>query len=358
MTGQDPARSAEKFLVFGAGAIGTYLGGSLALHGFPVVFLARPETASILKQGGLRLKLEDQEHRLYDPQIALSIEQALAHGPFTAAIFALKSYDTKAAMADLAPWSSELPPFLSLQNGVENEQILSEVLGKEKVIAGTVTSAVGRLAPGDIVLERLRGIGVAGGRQISERLVDVFNAAGLNAHLYPNATAMKWSKLLTNLLANATSAILNMTPAQILAHTALFRIEIEQLREALQVMAAQKIPVVDLPGTPVCLLAFIARVFPPSLSKPLLRKAVAGGRGSKMPSFHIDLYSGRGKSEVEYLNGAVAKAGERLGIPTPVNQALTELLLALTRGELPLDTFTHGPERLLLEIQKKRSGGF
>jgi 2-dehydropantoate 2-reductase len=54
----------------------------------------------------------------------------------------------------------------------------------------------------------------------------------------------------------------------------------------------------------------------------------------------------------------VAKAGERLGIPTPVNQALTELLLALTRGELPLDTFTHRPERLLLEIQKKRSGGF
>jgi 2-dehydropantoate 2-reductase len=79
-------------------------------------------------------------------------------------------------------------------------------------------------------------------------------------------------------------------------------------------------------------------------------KAIGGGRGSKMPSFHIDLYSGRGKSEVDWLNGAVVRYGEKVGVPTPVNKLLTETLLALTKGELPLDTYAHRPEKLLALI--------
>ena len=58
-----------------------------------------------------------------------------------------------------------------------------------------------------------------------------------------------------------------------------------------------------------------------------------------MPSFHIDLYSGRGQSEVGYLNGAVVRYGEQTGVPTPVNRLLTDTLLALTHGEIPLDTY-------------------
>jgi 2-dehydropantoate 2-reductase len=66
-----------------------------------------------------------------------------------------------------------------------------------------------------------------------------------------------------------------------------------------------------------------------------------------MPSFHIDLHSGRGKSEVGYLNGAVVRAGEKAGIPTPVNRLLTDTLLALTKGELALDAYAQQPEKLL-----------
>ena len=123
------------------------------------------------------------------------------------------------------------------------------------MIAGTVTSAIGRKDAGSIVLERLRGSGVAGGHPISARLAQAMNAAGLNTRLYKNADDMKWSKLLTNLLANATSAILDMTPSEIFADPGLCQIEIAQLRETLQVMQAQGIQPVDLPGTPVRLLA-------------------------------------------------------------------------------------------------------
>ena len=119
---------------------------------------------------------------------------------------------------------------------------------------------------------------------------------------------MKWSKMLTNLVGNATSAILDLTPAQIFNHPDLFNIEIQQLRETLAVMRAQGLQPINLPGVPVKLLALAAERMPGWIARPLLQRAVGRGRGSKMPSFHIDLHSGRGKSEVDYLNGAVVKS--------------------------------------------------
>ena len=118
------------------------------------------------------------------------------------------------------------------------------------------------------------------------------------------------------------------------------------LRECLAVMRAQKIPVVDLPDTPVRALAFATRL-PLWVSKPLLARAAGAGRGGKMPSFHIDLYSGRGKSEVGYLHGAVVRAGEKFGVPTPVNKILTGTLMKLTNKEIPLEEFAGQPEKLL-----------
>ncbi len=334
-------------LVFGAGAIGTYVGGSLALTGNRVVFLERPAVAETLRSRGLTLTLPDGKRHIPAPQVAASLEEALSLGDFDAALFALKSFDTRPALEGMRSHWNALPPVLCLSNGVENETFLAEALGEGRVIAGTVTSAIGRQAAGNVTLERLRGIGIAAGHPLSERLAAAFDTAGLNPRLYPRATDMKWSKMLTNLLANATSAILDMTPAEIFAHPGLYRLEMRQLREALAVMRAQDIGVVDLPGTPVRALAFAARFLPAAVSRPLLGRAVGKGRGSKMPSFHIDLHSGRGQSEVAYLNGAVARFGERYGVPTPVNRLLTDILLALTRGEIPLERYARKPEALL-----------
>ena len=128
-----------------------------------------------------------------------------------------------------------------------------------------------------------------------------------------------------------------MSPAEIFSHPGLHRLEVAQMREALAVMRAQNLRPVNLPGTPVKLLAGGVRFLPPALSQPLLQKAVGGGRGGKMPSFHIDLHSGRGRSEVDYLNGAVVRFGEKFGMPTPVNRLLNETLLRLTRGEIEMD---------------------
>jgi len=161
---------------------------------------------------------------------------------------------------------------------------------------------------------------------------------------------MKWSKMLTNLIANPTSAILDMTAAEVFADRDLYKVEIDMLKEGIAVMHAQGFEVVDLPGTPVRALAF-ATTLPLWLSKPLLGRAAGAGRGAKMPSFHIDLHSGRGKSEVEYLHGEVVRAGEKHRVPTPVNKVLTETLMALTNKEISLEEFAHQPEKLLKKIQ-------
>jgi 2-dehydropantoate 2-reductase len=204
-------------------------------------------------------------------------------------------------------------------------------------------------------MERLRGVGIGMSHPISPRLWEAGNAAYLRVRPYANPAAMKWSKMMTNLVGNPASAILDMTAKQVFAHRGLYRIEVQAVRECVAVMQAQGIPVVDLPGTPARLLAWATR-WPLWLSRPFLSRAAGSGRGGKMPSFHIDLHSGRGKSEVEYLNGAVVRAGEKYGVPTPANRVLCDALMALTRGEIPLGEFAGQPEKLVRLVDEASHG--
>jgi 2-dehydropantoate 2-reductase len=286
-TGRKIKVEKSNILVFGAGAIGTYIGGSLALYGHQVVFLEQPGAAEKLQAGGLRLDLQNAKDAPFTISPALfsvaeSLAEALRQDPFDIAIFALKSFDTAAALEGMKPFSAQIPPILCLSNGVDNEPSLAAVLGTDKVIAGTVTSSVARRAVGDITLEKLRGVGVADGHPLSLFLWEAMNSASLHAHIYARPADMKWSKMLTNLMVNASVAILDMPPRSVLVHPGLFRLEIASLREALAVMKAQGIRVVDLPGTPVRLLALAAHL-PALLSQPLMARAVGGGRCDRPP---------------------------------------------------------------------------
>ncbi|MDD5467626.1 MAG: 2-dehydropantoate 2-reductase [Anaerolineales bacterium] len=351
----NPAGTGLRFLSIGAGAIGAYIGGSLALHGFPVVFLERPERVAALQQAGVALVIAGQPRQVPGPQVFASLEACLATGAFDCILFAVKSFDTETALEELTPYRHRLPPILCLQNGVENEARLAAALGENQVIPGSVTSSISRGAGGEVILERLRGVGLAGTHSLIPTLLAALNTAGLNAQPFTNPADMKWSKMLTNLLANATSAILDMTPGEVFAHPRLFRLELAQLRETLQVMKTSSIHPVDLPGTPVRALAYAVKWLPSWLSRPLLRRAVGGGRGGKMPSFHIDLYSGREQSEVSYLNGAVVRAGQRVGVPTPTNRLLDETLSAMTAGRIALDEYRRQPQKLLFAWENAKS---
>ena len=336
-----------KFLFLGAGAIGTYVGGSLAAAGHEVTFIEQPAAADVIADQGLRIHRGDATATVRRFQLFTSAAEALAAGPYDVGVFALKSFDTGSALDGLIATGAVLPPILSLQNGVDNEPAIAAKLGADRVITGTVTTAVGKPGIGEVIEEKRRGMGVALNHPLGVRIVDALNDATLIAKGYPAPGPMKWSKLLTNLTGNATSAILDLPVGALFADKRLFDVEIAVLRECLAVMRALGYPPVDLPGTPVRALAFAAQRLPRFIAQPALTRALGAGRGDKMPSFHIDLHSGRGQTEVRFLNGAVVRYGAGRSVPTPVNAVLTDTLEALSSGAQSLETYRKKPEALL-----------
>ena len=121
-------------------------------------------------------------------------------------ILALKTYHLDSILPTLVDNKDHLPPLLCLQNGVESEKKLQEALGMDAVIPGTVTSAVDRIGKGRAIVQKSRGMGIAGTHPRLKEFQESFNEAGLNCTIYRKADAMKWSKLIINLLGNASSA--------------------------------------------------------------------------------------------------------------------------------------------------------
>ncbi|KAF0111501.1 MAG: 2-dehydropantoate 2-reductase [Chloroflexi bacterium] len=335
-----------RVICFGMGAIGTYIGGSLAAKGAEVVFIEKKEMVSGASERGIRLMTEKSEIRIPIIEVFSDIKQVIGSRPFDVALLAVKSFDTKSVLDSITGIEDQFPPILCLQNGVENEDLIAQKIGSDKVISGTITSAVGRSGLGDVKLEKLRGVGIETGNPLSKMLIDWFNLAGLRAKGYTSRANMKWSKMTTNLLANASSAILNWTPRQIFSDPLMYRLEVTQIRETLAVMKALGLDVVDLPGTPVVLLMRLINSLPSDLSSKIVGIPLARARGAKMPSFHIDLYAGKTISEVTYLNGAVTRFGKSAGVATPVNQVLSDTLEQLASGRLTKDMFNNQPEKL------------
>ena len=340
-----------KILCFGAGAIGSYIAGSLALIGNPLIYVEQPRFLSSLKENCVRIEdVSGEKHHLKRFDAYGSAEEAFArHDDIDLVITAVKGFNTDDVIHALKPFADRIPAILSLQNGVENEGKYAAVFGEEKVIACSICTAISRGEQGSIKVAKLRGMGIADTHPICEKLYQECAEAGLKPKLMSDGPAMKWSKLISNLLSNAASAIFNMTPAEVFADPDAFKLEIRQLKETLAVMKGLGISPVNIPGVPIRLLCFGIHL-PSFISKPLLVKAVGGGRGSKMPSFYIDLHAGRKESEVEFLNGAVVRYGDSLGIPTPVNHAYYEILTDLAAGKLPLESYEKNPKKLREEL--------
>jgi 2-dehydropantoate 2-reductase len=330
--------------ILGAGAIGTYLGVCLAQGGVEVGVIARPQTADQVERHGLRLTRAGATSIVRPAWIATSLVEGLAHRP-DLLIVATKAYDVDPIAAQWPAAGSAATAVLTIQNGIGAEQPLVALLGRDRVLTGTVTTAVSVRGPGDAVVERERGVGLAADltRRYPE-LPGAWRRQGVGVADYADPAAMKWSKLLTNLVGNATSALVNWRVDAIYRHRGLAALEQALLRECLQVMARRGTPVVDLPGTPVRALAALVRL-PGWLALPLLRPVVASGRGDKMPSFHIDWWSGRGRTEAPWLHGAVAAEGRGLGVATPVCARLTRLLATA-------DPHAYSPEALITEVNR------
>jgi ketopantoate reductase len=116
--------------------------------------------------------------------------------------------------------------------------------------------------------------------------------------------------------------------------------------ELLRVMKAKKIKTIDLPGYPVNAMKTAYTILPPSILKIFLGKAIGKSRGNKKPSLMIEIEKGNTITEVSYYNGAISKAGGEIGVKTPVNSVLTDLLKKIASGEIPQEDYRKKPEIL------------
>jgi 2-dehydropantoate 2-reductase len=237
--------------------------------------------------------------------------------------------------------------------------MVQEALEGATLIAGSLTTPLSRQSPEHVIVEHSeRGLALAPTqrKQHIKPYVQLFNDAGIQTDAIGDYRAMKWSKALLNMVGNATAAIVNRHPRIIYETGPTYRLERKMLEETLQVMEGLGLRVVDLPGAPAKKLVAGLR-WPAVMAKGSLTRAVAEGRGNKMPSFHIDLTAGKRQNEVLYHNGAVAREGRRLGIPVPVNTALTDILLRMARREVAWERYDGNPNQLVQDVMEYAGQG-
>lgn len=345
----------ERLLVYGAGAVGQFVGASLARAGHDVTLLARPRVAAVVAGKPLVVAEPGGTCRAV-PLAAVSNIADLAALP-TLVLLTVKSFDTRDALDDLARLVAGGAQVLTLQNGVGNEEALIGAVGREAVRSGAFTVSVSAPRPGLVRAHTTRGgFGLAPihGESIASELA-LLSSTGLPVTVARSHRVLKWSKLLLNLLANAQAALLDRPPGALFASAHSFAVEQAAFREARAVMRAAGIGTTDLPAYPVRLLV-AAIALPAPLARRLLARRVGGGRGDKLPSLAADLRAGRGQSEVGWLNGAVAREGARVGVATPVNAALTRMLKAAAADVAEATRFAGQPRQLAAALLEPDSG--
>jgi len=337
-----------RVLCYGAGAIGTLVGGYLARSGNTVALVGRPNHVGAVNQKGLTVLRPGAPPERVSLRAYTSLAQALADGfDPQLVLLTVKGYDTPAATTDLQAMAPGIP-VLTLQNGIGNEELLARALGAERTMSGCITLSVGVPEPGSVQLHSTHGgIGLASLAGNIAPVAALFAAAGFAVVTFEDWRALKWSKLLLNMLGNAVCAILDLPPEAVFRDRALCALEKAAFSEALAVMRAQKLQPVDLPGFPVRLLAFLFRWLPPALLSSLLAGRLGAGRGDKMPSLWLDLQKGRKESEVAQLNGAVAARGGELGVPTPANTLIANALCEILADPSRREYYRHNASAIL-----------
>ncbi|MFN2115865.1 MAG: ketopantoate reductase family protein [Anaerolineae bacterium] len=362
-----------RVLVVGSGAAGSWVGGHLAAGGADVTMVARGETETALRRDGLTLVEPGRTTRLMpavEPSLAAALQSAeKAEEPFDVVLVAVKSYHTEDVGRELAAAASQglIRHIVSVQNGVGNEETLADLAPDVPIHPWIVTTAIYTGPTGTITANGKGGVGLgpahelatgpdgtAAAEEVRAELLELLRRGGLEAVEFDHGPALKWSKLLLNELGSATTAILGWTPERVFTDRRLFEIERAAWLEALAVMRAAGMQPVALPGYRVPLMALAASVLPTGPAHALLARPLAGGRGDRLPGTAADMAAGSARTEVEVLAGAVAAAGEKLGVATPVNRVLADLAAGIASGAIAREEYAGRPEALLAAV---RQGG-
>jgi 2-dehydropantoate 2-reductase len=310
----------------GAGSVGCYLGGRLALAGIDVHFVGRPRMLQALRANGLTVAEPGGTVGTVQPG-RLSLHEAPVAGLGTALVLlCVKSGATAAAAAELAAVLPAGMPVLSMQNGLRNAEIAQAAAPGLRLLAGMVPYNVAQVAPGHF-LRGSDGRLVLQDDAVLRQWIPVLRAAGLPAATRADMRAVQWAKLLLN-LNNPVNALSGLPlRAQLLRRDQ--RLQTAALMsEALELLALAGQPLAQVTALPP---RWLPRVL--GLPTPLFRLVAA--RMLRMDprarsSMADDLALGRA-TEVRALCGEVVRLAQRLGREAPLNAAMIERIESAQR---------------------------
>jgi len=316
MTAVVPDGNWPRVLVAGAGAVGCFFGGRLARAGCPVTFLGRSgpnSSVAALGRDGLYFDSPEFQENLRfdttsDPAAAKNADIVL---------ICVKTIDTVAAAGNLAPHLRPDAIVVSLQNGVENASVIREALraagcAQMPVVLPSVVYVAAAMPTPNHLKHSGRGdlvMGPGGDASLSapiERVAQMFTRAGVLCRVSDNIDAELWVKLLWNCAGNAVSA----------------------LGRASYGLAGSLEPtklVMGLAAQEVNAVAHASGVRMPDGDLMAIGLKLASTIGAAKSSTSQDIERGR-PTEIDSLNGFIARRGAELGIPTPVNQTLWALV--------------------------------
>jgi 2-dehydropantoate 2-reductase len=308
-----------KFLVFGAGAIGSVFGGFLAEAGHDVSLVGRPAHIKAILKDGLRISGIWGEKRIIIPKSYSSIKEIPEEEEFDAIFISVKSLCTKEAAREIAPLVGKDCLVISLQNGIGNVEIIAETIGKERTVGGRVIFGVEFHKPGEVEITVYAEEVMLGHPWASpfikktKIIANEINKAGIPTLFTGEIRKYLWAKLLYNASLNPLSTILGVPYGYLSEHEETRELMKQIIDECFEVAKGENIPLFWEKGSDYYSL--------------LIKKLIPATK-EHHPSMLQDINKGK-KTEIDVINGAIMTKSKKLGISTPVNDTITRLIHAL-----------------------------
>ena len=299
-----------KIGIVGAGAVGGYYGAQMLRAGMDVSFLVRGNHLSAFKEKGLNVKSYKGDFNVRP----FASDNPVEIGACDLILFCVKSFDSESVGRFIKPMVGPSTVIISLQNGVENEEILGDLYGLDKGGAGVafISSRIERpgelvhTASGDITFGELCG----GSSHRAEELEKIFNSAGIKTRLSEDIIKVMWQKMVWNCGFNAVTALTGSDVSQVLSLVETRAIIRKTMEEVVAVASALGVKLgADLPEKTI---------------------AHTERQGEIRTSMLVDMEKGQ-KMEIEALNGAVCRRGIEKGVPTPVNDVLYGIIKRINK---------------------------
>lgn len=341
-----------RFIIHGAGAVGSLVGGRLADSGAEVVLIARPAHAEAINQRGLEIKSPKGDRLVRKLSAVTSPHEITTHSN-DVIFLTVKSGQTEHSVQSLREVFPEETPVFCLQNGVRNEEFTARRF--LNVYGAVATLCATFLSPGVVAhtFNNIISIGnyPLGCEELGLEVAELLQNAGFRATTHDSIMAIKWSKLILN-LNNATYAILDKHLQLGLATPAISHFMADVEEEGLHVLNAANISVED-PNNPIDFDLRLANLRNVVEDAEKIQEAERLPMDLRTyPSTWMDLKLKRGDTEAGFFNGEVILLGEKYGVPTPYNSALLNLVETMAMEGTTPGLYTL--EDLLNQVEQQR----